>query len=127
MISSEQRDLALELSVEALLDAFAGRLVGIGGIDRPRRLVHIAVEIQKLRVAAILQAIVIDGQAPALPERLAHGRKDILVGRAPVGPVRGRGLRAGQKCRRAVAVEGDRKSTRLNSSHYCATRMPSSA
>src|SRR3546814_2351879 len=92
MIAAEQRDLALELSVEALLDAFAGRLVGIGGIDRPRRLVHIALEIQKLRVAAILQAIVIDGQAPALPERLAHGRKAILVGL-------------------------DRKSTRLNSSH----------
>src|SRR3546814_10579910 len=29
--------------------------------------------------------------------------------------------------RRAVAEHGDRKSTRLNSSPYCASRMPSSA
>src|SRR3546814_4267218 len=28
---------------------------------------------------------------------------------------------------RAGGVRGDRKSTRLNSSHYCASRMPSSA
>src|SRR3546814_2830822 len=26
-----------------------------------------------------------------------------------------------------IAIAGDRKSTRLNSSHYCASRMPSSA
>src|SRR3546814_7566008 len=38
------------------------------------------------------------------------------IGRAPAGdPV---GLKA---------IRGDRKSTRLNSSHYCASRMPSSA
>src|SRR3546814_2504147 len=43
--------------------------------------------------------------------------------------------RAGQKTYNGVAIitreagwdEQDRKSTRLNSSHYCASRMPSSA
>src|SRR3546814_3718607 len=32
-----------------------------------------------------------------------------------------------QTCRNEAARERDRKSTRLNSSHQCATRMPSSA
>src|SRR3546814_10904223 len=30
-------------------------------------------------------------------------------------------------CDRSEAIQGDRKSTRLNSSHYCAYRMTSSA
>src|SRR3546814_10731781 len=40
----------------------------------------------------------------------------------------GRGARRArdQQCARRILVE-DRKSTRLNSSHYCASRMPSSA
>src|SRR3546814_2709107 len=37
----------------------------------------------------------------------------------------GRGLSGGQ--RTLTGLTRDRKSTRLNSSHYCATRMPSSA
>src|SRR3546814_7179785 len=37
-----------------------------------------------------------------------------------------RPLRA-QQTDTALAGDGDRKSTRLNSSHYCASRMPSSA
>src|SRR3546814_1015159 len=32
-----------------------------------------------------------------------------------------------RKVKKEVAKKLDRKSTRLNSSHYCATRMPSSA
>src|SRR3546814_8562234 len=34
---------------------------------------------------------------------------------------------AGGEASLTRSIEGDRKSTRLNSSHYCASRMPSSA
>src|SRR3546814_5560701 len=32
-----------------------------------------------------------------------------------------------EQARNELELRGDRKSTRLNSSHYCASRMPSSA
>ena len=36
-------------------------------------------------------------------------------------------VQSGATVRAAAAVFGDRKSTRLNSSHQCGSRMPSSA
>src|SRR3546814_5884128 len=45
---------------------------------------------------------------------------------APPAPSRGRRCAAGRR-RRAASARGDRKSTRLNSSHECASCMPSSA
>src|SRR3546814_10456343 len=57
---------------------------------------------------------------------VAHERqvRDRRREHAPAGELEGKALDGGQEIGRCVA---DRKSTRLNSSHYCATRMPSSA
>src|SRR3546814_2388061 len=50
------------------------------------------------------------------PEFAKHGVEVISVSMDEAG-----------RAEKAKAVWGDRRSTRMNSSHYCASRMPSSA
>src|SRR3546814_9186656 len=58
---------------------------------------------------------------------------DALQGLRPVEPVAGVALRIRHDqpfllvVAQGLGAYGDRKSTRLNSSHYCASRMPTSA
>src|SRR3546814_8812157 len=52
---------------------------------------------------------------------------DFALGRGVCELLRGVDVGAEQRRHRADADGEDRKSTRLNSSHYCAARMPSSA
>src|SRR3546814_20385430 len=61
-----------------------------------------------------------------------HGFNGIRLGDLRVQLGRGgdaemRSLLAGKQLDRVAGLEEDRKSTRLNSSHKCASRMPSSA
>src|SRR3546814_4758314 len=58
------------------------------------------------------------GQTTAFQERASMGRADEHVA------ILGAGHAGGTA---AAILRHDRKSTRLNSSHYCAPRMPSSA
>src|SRR3546814_3664849 len=72
-------------------------------------------------------AVVFDGEVADAAPGIDTIRCDDGAGRADVDAARaGAAMRAGRRVHRQRQV-GDRKSTRLNSSHYCAPRMPSSA
>src|SRR3546814_15561891 len=58
---------------------------------------------------------------------VALGRVERALERGLAGCGDGRGRDAGDAARVVRRVGVDRKSTRLNSSHECASRMPSSA
>src|SRR3546814_1920669 len=65
------------------------------------------------------------GPEPGLGEALRSGLHEHAVYERLIG---GRRHAAeGERHWTETQLEQDRKSTRLNSSHYCATRMPSSA
>src|SRR3546814_3957086 len=63
------------------------------------------------------------GGTVAIPAHVEY----IAAKHAVIGLTRTAAFDYGQQGIRVNAVLPDRKSTRLNSSHYCASRMPSSA
>src|SRR3546814_8920462 len=66
-------------------------------------------------------------QVCSLPVRLADQAEYALLALVGLRQHSGGSLRENLRLRHFGGLRGDRKSTRLNSSHYCATRMPSSA
>src|SRR3546814_8754548 len=80
--------------------------------------------LRRLLAGTPLQIASDSGQVITLRSSRSSGTKQ----RAETGVVTGQVLdpATGEYLRNAT-IEVDRKSTRLNSSHYCASRMPSSA
>src|SRR3546814_3760154 len=95
------------------------RQVQRAAFEQPQRGERAVLEVGQRNVVAPV-AVPACADARGL-DRLERGHQRSIVG---IMAIDAHPLVVGQQVRRGV---GDRKSTRLNSSHYCASRMPSSA
>src|SRR3546814_5390808 len=93
---------------------------------------HTEAAVDIARLAGLIPASVIcevmndDGSMARLPELIPFARRHNLKIGTITGLIQYR-RRTERSVERVIEVPLDRKSTRLNSSHYCAYRMPSSA
>ena len=80
-------------------------------------------------IQAVIDRILAADDARRASEREAtgHGSADGAAAEHRDAPDAGTPDRSGALAGRALALDGDRKSTRLNSSHSGESRMPSSA
>ena len=70
---------------------------------------------------AVMSIIVEDSQSVQALNEILHENGAYIIGRMGI-PYRAKGINI-----ISIALDADRKSTRLNSSHMSETRMPSSA
>src|SRR3546814_1605648 len=113
-VSGRRDDLAAETFFEAWT-TLGEKVKRLAAVDEARGRHYSASE--KYRRAAIYFVQAERMQAPGYePRELAYANYLECFSRFV--------LLAGENCCRVEIPYGDRKSTRLNSSHYCATRMP---
>lgn len=106
VVTTEQRQLALQLRVVAVLNALAVRRIRVAAQPQTRRAIDVAVQVQDLSELRVAEPVVVAGQAPAMAEVVAKRRKEVLVDRGPGGPGLSGAFGPVPACDGAVAVEG---------------------
>src|SRR3546814_4781003 len=99
-------------------------MIGLPGEGRPLLRAYSIASPAYADELEFLSIKVPDGPLTSRLQGIAPG-DPLYLGRKPTGTLVADALLPGRRL--FLLSTGDRKSTRLNSSHYCATRMPSSA